>query len=42
MNRPREEPEVLVRNVVVREKGWLYFVDQEGSVCRFRMRRTIK
>lgn len=34
--------EILVRNVVVREKGYLYFVDAQGNVCRAKMGRGKK
>ena len=26
--------EVVKKNVVVREKGYIYYVDKDGSVCR--------
>jgi len=26
--------EILVRNVVEKEKGYLYYIDGEGNVCR--------
>lgn len=29
--------EILVRNVVKREKGFLYFIDSAGNVCRAKM-----
>ena len=31
--------EILVENAVVREKGYLYFVDGKGNVCRAEMNR---
>ena len=31
--------EILVRNVVKREAGWLYFIDKNGNVCRAKMQR---
>lgn len=31
--------EVLVKNVVKREPGWLYFISTDGDVCRTRMKR---
>lgn len=34
--------EVLVKNVVKREPGYLYFVDANGSVCRTKMARGRK
>lgn len=32
--------EILIKNAVVREKGFLYFVDSQGNVCRVEMNRT--
>ena len=29
--------EIILKNAVKREKGYLYFVDAEGSVCRAKM-----
>jgi len=34
--------EILVRNVIVREKGYLYFIDVDGNVCRAKMERGRK
>ena len=34
--------EVIVKNVVNREKGYLYFVDGKGNVCRAKMARGRK
>ena len=34
--------EVLVKNAVKREPGYLYFVDKDGSVCRSKMARGKK
>ena len=31
--------EVLIKNAVERETGYLYYVDGEGSVCRAKMNR---
>jgi hypothetical protein len=31
--------EILIKNAVVREKGFLYFVDGSGNVCRAKMMR---
>ena len=31
--------EILVKKAVVRETGYLYFVDKEGNVCRAKMAR---
>ena len=29
--------EIIVKNVVEREKGYLYYVDGKGNVCRAKM-----
>jgi hypothetical protein len=34
--------ELLVKSVVKKEPGYLYFVDQEGNVCRAKMARGVK
>jgi len=34
--------EILIRNAVQREKGYLYYVDGEGNVCRAVMARGRK
>jgi len=34
--------EILIPNVVVREKGYLYYVDGKGNVCRAKMERGRK
>jgi len=34
--------EVIVKNAVNREKGFLYFVDGKGNVCRAKMARGRK
>lgn len=31
--------QIVARNVVTREKGWLYFVTAEGHVGRAKMKR---
>jgi hypothetical protein len=31
--------EVLIKNAIKRESGYLYFVDREGSICRAKMAR---
>jgi len=31
--------EVLVKNVVKREPGWLYFISTDGDVCRAPLKR---
>jgi hypothetical protein len=31
--------EIIVHNAVAREKGYLYFVDAKGNVCRAKMNR---
>ena len=30
---------IIVKNVVVREPGYLYYIDGEGNVCRAKMSR---
>jgi len=32
--------EILVRNVIEREKGYLYYTDKDGNVCRAKMHRS--
>lgn len=32
--------EVLIKDAVVREKGYLYYVDGKGNVCRAKMARS--
>lgn len=34
--------EIVKEKVVVREKGYLYYVDGEGNVCRSKMARGRK
>lgn len=29
--------EIIVKNAVVREKGFLYFIDGKGNVCKAKM-----
>ena len=31
--------EILIKNAIEREAGYLYYVDGEGSVCRVEMNR---
>ena len=31
--------EILIKNAVKRETGYLYYVDGQGNVCRARMAR---
>jgi hypothetical protein len=31
--------EIILKNAVEREKGYLYFVDGKGNVCRSKMAR---
>ena len=33
---------IIAENVVVRESGYLYYVDGQGNVCRTPMKRKIK
>lgn len=32
--------EIIVKNVVVRKPGYLYYVDGQGNVCEAKMVRT--
>lgn len=34
--------EIILRNVVEREKGYLYYIDKDGNVCRAVMGRGRK
>ena len=34
--------EILVKNAVTRESGYLYFIDGKGNVCRAQMARGRK
>ena len=34
--------EIILKNAVEREKGYLYYVDGEGNVCRSKMARGRK
>jgi hypothetical protein len=34
--------EILVKNVVIRKPGYLYYVDGKGNVCRAKMSRGKK
>lgn len=34
--------EILIKNAVKREQGYLYYVDGDGSVCRAKMARRTK
>lgn len=34
--------EILIKNAVTREKGYLYYVDGDGNVCRSVMARGRK
>jgi len=34
--------EIIVKNAVKREKGYLYYIDGEGNVCRAKMGRKKK
>ena len=31
--------EIILKNAVVREPGYLYFIDKNGSVCKAKMKR---
>ena len=34
--------EIIIKNAVVREVGYLYYVDGNGNVCRAKMARRGK
>ena len=34
--------EIIVKDVVVREPGYLYYIDGEGNACRAKMYRGKK
>lgn len=34
--------EIVARNVIKREAGYLYFIDKNGNVCRAKMKRRGK
>ena len=31
--------EIILKNAVVREKGYLYFINKNGDVCKAKMKR---
>ena len=31
--------EIVIKNAVVREKGYLYYLDSQGNVCRAKLNR---
>lgn len=33
---------IVVKNVIEREKGYLYYIDGEGNVCKAKMGRGKK
>ena len=33
---------IMKRHVIVREPGYLYFIDKDGNVCRTKMMRGRK
>ena len=33
---------IIVKNAVVRKKGFLYYVDREGNICEAKMHRKSK
>ena len=33
---------IIVKEACVREPGYLYYVDKDGSVCRAKMKRKVK
>lgn len=34
--------EIVVKNAVQREKGYLYYIDKEGNICRAKPGRKKK
>jgi len=34
--------EIILKNAIEREKGYLYYIDKEGNVCRAKMGRGKK
>lgn len=34
--------EIILKNAIVRQKGWLYFVDGNGNICKAKMARGRK
>jgi len=34
--------EIIIKNAVVREKGYLYYIDGEGNICKAEMKRNKK
>ena len=36
------EKEIVKKNAVKREPGYLYFVDKDGSVVRVKMKKQVK
>lgn len=33
---------IIVKNAVVREAGYLYYIDGQGNICRSEMKRKKK
>lgn len=33
---------IIIKNAVKREKGFLYYIDGQGSICRAKMARKTK
>jgi len=33
---------IIIKNAVVREKGFLYYIDGAGNICRAKMARKKK
>lgn len=36
------EKEIVKKNAVKREPGYLYYVDKDGSVCRVKQKKQVK
>ena len=34
--------EIIIKNAVTRESGWLYYVDGQGNVCKAKMQHKGK
>ena len=34
--------EIIVKDAVIRKKGFLYYIDREGNLCEAEMKNVIK
>ena len=32
---------IIIENAVTREKGYLYYIDGEGNICRSKMKNKV-